>query len=439
MPSSTIWQRPAELLQQLIRINTTNPPGNETACATYVNNILAGADIEAQLFAKTPERANLVARLPGRGEAPPFLMYGHMDVVTTEKQPWQHPPFGGDVVDGYLWGRGALDMKGGIAMMLAAFLRAKAEGFMPPGDVILALSADEEAGSEFGARYLAEEHPALFQDVRHAISEFGGFTFRVGGQKLYPISIAEKQTCGIKATVRGPGGHGSMPVRGGAMAKLAKFLHQLDTHRLPVHVAPTTQMMVEALTDAQHGITRLLLKQLLNPALTDTVLNVLGERGRIFDPLFHNTVSPTIVQASDKVNVIPSEVSIGLDGRLLPGQQPDNIIAELRRITGDDVEFEVVYYDPGPPKPDMSLFDTLATILREADPDGVPIPFVLSGVTDARIFAKLGIQTYGFLPMKLPADFNFAQTVHGTDERIPVDAVEFGADAIYTLLQRFGG
>ncbi len=223
------------------------------------------------------------------------------------------------------------------------------------------------------------------------------------------------------------------------MAKLARLLRQLDTHRLPVHVTPAARMMVEPLAAALHGVPRLILKQLLNPALTDTVLNLLGEQGRTFDPLFHNTVSPTMLRASDKVNVIPSEIAIGLDGRLLPGQQPEDIIAELHRITGDDVEFTVLKYEPGPPEPDMHLFDTLAGILREADPTGIPIPLLLSGVTDARHFARLGIQTYGFLPMQLPPDFNFVQTVHAADERIPADAVAFGAQAIYALLQRFGG
>lgn len=439
MTPTTLWQQPAELLQKLTQIDTTNPPGNETACATFVNTILTEAGIETHLLAKTPERANLVARLPGRGEAPPFLMYGHMDVVTTENQQWHVPPFEGRIADGFVWGRGALDMKGGVAMMLAAFLRAKAEGLTPPGDVILALVADEEAGAEFGARYLVEEHPALFRDVRYAIGEFGGFSLTIGGQKFYPIMIAEKQMCWMQATLRGPGGHGSMPVRGGAMAKLARFLRQLDAHRLPVHVTPAAQMMVGAMAGALPGATRLIFKQLLNPALTDTVLNVLGERGRTFDPLFHNTVSPTMLHGSDKVNVIPSEVAVGLDGRLLPGQEPENLIAELHRIAGDDVEFAVVRYEPGPPEPDMHLFDTLAGILREADPGGIPVPLLLAGVTDARHFTKLGIQTYGFLPMQLPPDFNFANTIHAADERIPVDAVDFGANAIYTLLQRFGG
>jgi acetylornithine deacetylase/succinyl-diaminopimelate desuccinylase-like protein len=196
--------------------------------------------------------------------------------------------------------------------------------------------------------------------------------------------------------------------------------------------------MLKAMASSLGGLNGLILGQLTNPALTDSVLNLLGERGRIFDPLLHNTVSPTILHGSDKINVIPGEVSVELDGRLLPGYQPDDMIAELRQIVGDDVELEVVRYDPGPAEPNMGLFDTLANILRQVDPDGIPVPLLLSGVTDGRFFSQIGIQTYGFLPMPLPEEFNFSHTIHAADERIPVDALDFGTNAIYKVLQRFG-
>jgi len=250
--------------------------------------------------------------------------------------------------------------------------------------------------------------------------------------------VAEKQSCWLKATVRGPGGHGAMPVRGGAMAKLARLLHQLDKHRLPVHVTAVPRRMVNTISKNVGGITGLILQMLLKPALTDHILDLIGERGRLFDPLLHNTISPTILQGSIQLNVIPGEVSVQLDGRLLPGYRLDDMLAELSRITGKDVAFEVIRYSPGELEPDMGMFDMLADILRGADPDGIVVPLLLSGVTDGRFFSKLGIQTYGFLPMKLPKDFNFAQTIHAADERIPVDAVEFGANAIYKVLQRFG-
>lgn len=435
---SAIYERPAELLQRLIRFDTTNPPGNEAECISFINGLLAEAGIKTTILGKTPERPNLIARLPGMGNAPPLLLYGHIDVVTTENQPWQHPPFAGEVSDGFVWGRGALDMKGGVAMMLAAFLRAKGDALKLPGDVVLAIVSDEEAGGDFGSRYLVENHPKLFEGIKYAIGEFGGFTFYVGKQRFYPIMIAEKQLCWLNMTVRGTGGHGAIPVRGGAMAKLSQVLRRLDENRLPVHITPAARLMFDAVASASGGVKKLVLGQLTNPLFTNMVLDAMGEHSRPFDPLLHNTVSPTVLHGSSKINVIPSEVSIGLDGRLLPGYSPDDLISELTGIVGHDVEIEVIRYDPGPAEPDMGLFDLLADILRQADPDGIPVPFLMSGVTDARFFARLGIQTYGFVPMQLPRDFDFIQVIHGVDERIPVEAIGFGANAIYQLLRRFG-
>lgn len=427
-----------ELLQRLIQLDTTNPPGYTSECISYMDGLLTEAGIEPKILAKSPESPNLIARLSGQGNAPPLLLYGHVDVVTTEHQQWSHPPFEGKVVDGYVWGRGALDMKGGLAMMLAAFLRAKAEGLALPGDVVLAVVGGEETLGDLGAKFLVQQHPEQFEGIRYAISEFGGFTLTVGSRRFYPIQVAEKQACWMKAIVRGPGGHGSMPVRGGAMAGLSELLSKIDRHRLPVHVTPVARLMVEAMASSLGGVSGLVLGPLVNPRLTNGVLKLLGERVRLFDPLFRNTVCATGLNGSNKVNVIPSVVSVELDGRLLPGYRPEDIMRELHEIIGREAELEVVHYEPGPAEPDMGLFDTLAQILCEADPEGVPIPLLLSGTSDARVFSQLGIQTYGFLPMQLPEDFNFAQTIHGADERIPVEALAFGTDAIYKLLQRFG-
>lgn len=436
---SSIYQRPAELLQRLIQFDTTNPPGNEAECIFFIKGLLTEVGIDTTILARAPERPNLIARLFGQGNAPPLLLYGHVDVVTTKNQQWHQPPFEGKVVDGFVWGRGALDMKGGVAMMLAAFVRAKVEGLSLPGDVVLTIVSDEEAFGDFGAKFLVENHSDLFDGIRYAIGEFGGVTFYVGKQRFYPIMVAEKESCWLRATVRGPGGHGSVPVRGGAMARLSQLLQQLDKHRLPVHVTPVARLMFKTMASAVGGLTGLILGQLTNAVLTDRVLNLLGERGRVFDPLLHNTVSATILHGSDKINVIPSEVSVELDGRLLPACRPDDMVAELRQIVDNHIEFEIIRYDPGPSEPDMGLFDTLTDILREADPDGIAVPLLLSGVTDGRFFSRLGIQTYGFLPMLLPKDFNFSQSIHAADERIPVEAVDFGANAIYKLLQRFRG
>jgi len=377
-----------------------------------------------------------VARLKGAGKAPPLLLYGHLDVVTTAGQDWTHPPFAGDAAGGFIWGRGALDMKGGVAMMLAAVMRAAKDPSTLPGDVVIALLADEEDGGKFGARFLVDEHPDLFGGVRFALGELGGFTVHLGGRRIYPVMVAEKQACWIRCTVRGPGGHGSLRHTGGAMARLSRLLATLDRRRLPVHITEPARLQVEALAAAVGGVRGAVLRRLLNPALTDRVLGALGPSGRTLDPILHNTVSATVVAGGEKLNVIPSEVSVDLDGRVLPGLSDQDLVAELRALLGPEVEVQVVGYIPGPPSPDLGLFDLLARTLEDLDPGSVAIPMVLPGVTDAASISRLGIQTYGYLPMKLPAGLDFTSTIHAADERIPVDAVEFGAEAINRVLVR---
>ena len=434
-----IYQRPAELLQHLIQFDTTNPPGNETECIAYIDTLLKKTGLEPTRFAKDPDRPNLITRLKGQGSAPPLLLYGHVDVVTTADQEWTHPPFEGKLVDNFIWGRGALDMKSGIAMMLSAVIRARAENLIPAGDIVLAMLCDEEAGSDYGAKYLVENHSDQFSGIKYALGEFGSFTRHIGPKKFYPIQIAEKQLCWIKATVRGPGGHGAQPMRGGSISKLANLLQQLDKRRLPARITPVARQMIKILAANMAFPKNLILRRLLNPVLTDIILNLLGDIGESFDPLLHNTVNATIVRGGDKINVIPSAVSVELDGRLLPGLSPEDMIKDLRRIIGDDVELEMIRYEPGPAEPDMGLFGQLTGVLQDADPGAIPLPLLLPAFTDARIFSRLGIQTYGFTPMKLPPDFNFFKTMHAADERIPMDAVAFGADAIFELLTRYKG
>jgi acetylornithine deacetylase/succinyl-diaminopimelate desuccinylase-like protein len=437
MSEIAIHHRPAELLQRLIRFDTSNPPGSERACVEWVQQLLEACGCDAQIVAQDPERPSLIARLRGEGRAPALLMQGHVDVVPAEGS-WSWPPFSGEVADGYVWGRGALDMKGGVAMMLAAFLQAAEADTPPPGDVVLCLLSDEEAGGDQGARYVVENHAELFDGVRYAIGEFGGFTMDVAGRRFYPLMVAEKQLCSLRATLRGAAGHGSLPVRGGAMGRLGRLLAALDRGRLPVHVTAPARAMIEAIAVEAPSVTALALRALLRPRLTDSVLDRLGDRGRVFDPLLHNTASATVVRGGHAHNVIPGEVSVDLDCRLLPGFGPEDVFRELRALAGVEIDFEVRRYDPGPPTPDTTLLDTLSGILRELDPAARTVPLLLPGVTDGRFFARLGIPTYGFLPMQLPEELRFMELVHAEDERIPLDALEFGTRAIRRLLERFG-
>ena len=428
---------PVQLLQRLLRFDTTNPPGNERACIEYIDALLRDAGVETTMLAKDPARPNLVARLRGIGDPPPLLLYGHADVVTTSHQRWSHPPFAGDVVDGVVWGRGALDMKGGLAMMISAMLRAADSPERPDANVMLAVVSDEEAGGVLGARFLVAEHPEAFAGVRHAIGEFGGFPLRVADRRFYLIQVGEKAPCWMQARVSGPAGHGARPMRGGAMAELGTLLTRLDRARLPVHITPVVRSMIEAMVDRLPRLKRLGLRRLLNPAWTDRILRRLGETGRNLEPLFRNTVNATVVRGGEKPNVIPSEITVGLDGRLLPGFTPDDLINELKAAVGARIRFEVLHHDPCPATLDLELVEPLAALLRAADPDAMAIPYLLPGSTDARFFSRLGIQTYGYLPMNLPAGFNFFETIHAADERIPATAIEFGAGVLLEAIRRY--
>ena len=432
-----LYERPAELLQTLIRFDTTNPPGNERACIEYINGLLKEAGFETTLIARNPERPNLVARLKGAGKVPPLLLYAHTDVVTTAGQKWTYPPFEARIADGYIWGRGALDNKHTVAMYLAAILKAKAEGLTPPGDVIFAATVDEENTCEDGAKFLVAEHPQLFDGVRYALGEFGGFNMTVTGKRFYLIQIGEKQVCPARITFHGPGGHGANPVRGGAMAKLAATLRTLDRHPLPVRVTQPVRQMLDQFAAGVDGLAGPVMRLLLNPVLTNAILKIMGQNGTTFFPLLHNTVSPTILKASDKRNVIPSEVVLELDGRLVPGCTADDLKQELTALLGADCTIETYLPDAGPATSDMGLFETLAAPLRALDPTGIPVPYVNPAVTDARFFAKLGIQTYGYTPLQLPDDFSFVGTIHAADERVPVAALAFGTQAVYEVLKRF--
>ena len=435
MPESSFV---VELARDLIQLDTTNPPGQEHIAIDLIERVLDEAGISSARYENARGRPNLVARLKGRGEAPPFLLQGHVDVVTTVNQEWRHKPFAGDLVDGYLWGRGALDMKGGVAMMVSALLDAHARGGAP-GDLVLTALADEEAGGNQGAKWLVEKHPELFSGIKHAIGESGGVVQHIGGKRFYPIMVSEKRGCQVLATLRGPGGHGSIPASGGAMARVAALLTTLDTARLPVHLTPPVKLLLEGMRDALDEPWKGRMAALLDPALAGAALNELGPMGRNLDAALHNTVNATMISGGVKINVIPSEVQVQLDGRLLPGFGPEDMLRELREVLGPDPELEVQLVGPVQPEIDLSQLDLFASVLREADPGCIPLPYLVTGGTDARHFAKLGIRTYGFLPLNNPADFNGATTIYAADERVPIGALEFGARCVFEAVMRYRG
>ncbi|URZ07041.1 M20/M25/M40 family metallo-hydrolase [Clostridium felsineum] len=425
---------PVELLQKLIQFNTTNPPGNENECIRYIEKLLSEVGIETKIVGKTQRRTNLIARLKGDGSAAPFLMYGHVDVVTTENQTWKHSPFKGTIDDDCVYGRGTLDMKGAIAMMVSSLIKIKTSKIIPHCDIILCIVSDEESDGKYGARYVVENYAHLFENVKYAIGEVGGFTMYIGEKKFYPIMVAEKQRCCLKIVTRGKGGHGSMPIHDGAMAKLGSILTALDQKKLPAHITQPAKIMINEMAKNFEPQIGEILKGLTNPSECDKILEVLGNKMSFFDPILHNSVSPTIVRGGNKINVIPSEITLELDGRILPGYSVENILDEVKSIIGEIGEISVTSYDPGPQLVDLKMFNTLSDIIKEGDKEGIPIPFVMAGVTDARFFSKLGIQTYGFTPMLFPKDIMYSKLIHASNERIPLKALEFGTNSIFKLL-----
>jgi len=420
------------LLQGLLRIDTTNPPGNERLAAEYLADILAREGLVPELLAAEPDRPCVIVRLPGSGERGPLLLQGHTDVVPADPAEWAHPPFSGEIADGCVWGRGALDMKGTVVMQLLALVLAKRLGLRPRGDIIFCAVPDEETGGYKGAGWLVDNHPELVR-AEVALGEVGGFTLHVGGRRFYPIQVTEKVGCQVRLEMRGPSGHGSQPIRDGAMAKAGRVLAALTSQRLPLHVTPVAERFVRAL--AQTDPTLL---GLLDPERCDAALAEMGDAGRMFEAILHNTATPTIIRGGSKSNVIPGTVEITIDGRLLPGHTAEEFLAELRNVVGDDAEIVEVRHTPSLTEaPTDGFYHDLEAVLRDLDPEAQPVPTIVTGVTDARHFARLGTRCYGFAPVQLAPEMPFWTLFHGANERIPIDGLLFGTRALFELIARY--
>ena len=431
-----------ELLQRLIQFDTSNPPGQERECALWLKSLLDAHGIANQLLHPegAPDRCSVVARIPGRGDAPPLLLQGHIDVVTVHGQRWSRDPFGGEIADGCVWGRGAVDMKGGLTMMLQALLRARYSETPPPGDVILAALADEELGGRHGAAFLVHEHPHLFDGVRHAFGELGGFTVHVRGHRFYPIMVAEKHICRIRVTFLGQGGHGSQVHRDTAMSRAARALRRMERRHPPFRLVDATRAMLEEMMKVMGAREAMGLRMAMNPGTTGMAFGLMGEQvSRMLEPMFRDTVSPTIITGGKQENAVPSEVELLLDCRLLPGSTQSDIVREVMSLVGDNAEIHVERYDDGPPTVDMTLLPYLSNLIEGADPGSKAIPFMVSGGTDAKWFHELGIDTYGFTPMRLPPNLDFMSLFHGENERIPVDALDFGSTLMYEAVNGYRG
>lgn len=432
-------------LQQLLRIDTTNPPGNERAATQFLQTLLEREGIACTVREAAPGRTNLVARLDATGarDGGPLLLSSHLDVVATEAAHWTHPPFAGVIADGYLWGRGALDMKSKTIMDLMAMLLAKREGWPLRRVLLMAALADEEMGCGLGSQFLVERHPDLIR-AEYCLNELGGFTTHVGGRRFYPIQVAEKGIVWLKMTVRGTPGHGSRPHHDMALEKLGRALVQLTRRRLPLHVTPPAQAFLTAIAAALPAPQRWVLRGLVHPAWGPLLHRLLPLNGATayFLAITHNTACPTSVQGGTIAsgNVIPSEVACQLDGRIVPGYTADDLRRELHALLGEACTFEVVCYRAGTiHRHDTPLFAIIKDVVEVADPGARAIPMLLSGMTDAHFYHQLGTITYGFQPLRCAPDYDAATMPHAHDERIPVAGFHWGVQTYAEVVRRFCG
>ena len=429
-----------EHLQALLRIDTTNPPGNETPAAEYLAALLDAAGVAPTLIGETPARQNVIARLEGSGEKAPLLLAAHLDVVEAEPESWTHPPFGGEIHDGYLWGRGAIDMKHMAVMSALVVARLKAEGVRLVRDVIFAGVADEEAGCDHGSRWLVDHHPDLVR-AEYALGEAGGFSVRMNGRVIYPIQVAEKGAVWMKLRATGRPGHGSMPRENNAVARLAEAVAKLARTRLPQHRTAVVDRYLRAVARTQPFPASALLPRMHLRKVADLLLRMVPDKGvaAALAATLSNTAVPTVLRAGAKTNVIPGFAEAWVDGRSLPGQSAADLIREIKEVIGHDVAIDVerdmppVEIDPQSP-----LWDTMVAALKKHDPEGVPVPYLAPGFTDAKSWSLLGTRCYGFMPVRFPDDgTRFADLFHGHDERIPVEGLRWGVQVLYDVVRAF--
>jgi acetylornithine deacetylase/succinyl-diaminopimelate desuccinylase-like protein len=428
---ATAQDEVAALASELIRIDTTNPgdhsgPG-ERAAAERVAELLAEVGLEPAVLESHPKRASVVVRIEGEDRSRPgLLIHGHLDVVPADPGDWRVHPFSGETKDGCVWGRGAVDMKDMDAMMLAVIRQRLREGRRPPRDVVLAFPADEEAGGKWGARWLVDSHPDLFEGVTEAIGEVGGFSATIGGRRLYLIQTAEKGIAWMRLTARGTAGHGSMLQPDNAVTELAEAVARIGRHEWPVQLTPAAQGFLDAAAAAlgvevDHGDYRDLLAKL-------------GPISRLAGATVSNTTNPSVLSAGYKVNVVPQVATAQVDGRFVPGGE-DDFFAEVDNLLGPGVRREFIHHDIAVQTTfDGPLADAMAAALLSEDPEGQVVPYCLSAGTDAKSFRRLGIRCFGFSPLRLPADLDFAGMFHGVDERVPVDALRFGVRVLDKFL-----
>ncbi len=436
MTTETHGVRPApedevvEICRELIRFDTSNYGDNNTPgerkAAEYAAGLLEEVGLSTTILESAPGRANVVTRIEGADPSrPALLVHGHLDVVPARASDWQVDPFSGEVADGCVWGRGAVDMKDMDAMILATVRDLVASGTTPPRDVVVAFLADEEAGGDYGARWMVDTHPELFEGCTEAVSEVGGFSVDIAGRRAYLLQTAEKGIAWLRLVAHGRAGHGSQVNDDNAVTRLAAAVARVGTHPWPIEVTPTVREFLAGVEEIT-GVP-------LRPDDPDALVATLGSVARFVGATLSNTANPTLLEAGYKQNVIPGTATALLDCRFLPGRA-EELKATVRELAGEGVDVETVKDAISLEAPfSGDLVDAMRAALEAEDPGAAVLPYCLSGGTDNKSFADLGMTGYGFAPLRLPADLDFAGMFHGVDERVPVDALAFGT----RVLRRF--
>jgi acetylornithine deacetylase/succinyl-diaminopimelate desuccinylase-like protein len=423
-----------EICRKLIQIDTTNYGGNKGAgeleAARYVAQLLQEVGLAAQIYESAPGRANVLVRIPGADRTlPALVVHGHLDVVPAIAEDWSVDPFGAEIIDGMIWGRGAVDMKNMDAMIIAAVRHLQRENITPQRDLIIAFFADEEAGGDYGSGWMVQNHPELFAGATEAISEVGGFSVEINGRRAYMLQTAEKGIAWLKLTAQGMAGHGSQLNPDNAVTALAGAVHRIGEHQWPLSYTKTTRALLEQVAELA-GLDF----DEANPA---PLLTAMGNVSRFVGATLQNTANPTALEAGYKHNVIPGQAHALIDCRTLPDQH-EATLQTLRELAGEHVEVSMMHEQDSLEVPFAGpLVESMVQSLLAEDPDAVVLPYMLSGGTDNKWLAKLDITGYGFAPLQLPAELDFTGMFHGVDERVPVDSIKFGVRVLHKLMQEY--
>ncbi|MDO8151415.1 M20/M25/M40 family metallo-hydrolase [Isoptericola sp. b408] len=436
-PQPTAADEVVGICQDLLRIDTSNYGENqgpgERKAAEYVAGLLADVGLEPQIFESRPGRTSVVARFEGSDPTRDALvLHGHTDVVPAQASDWSVDPFAGEEIDGLLWGRGAVDMKDMDAMILAVVRQMVREGRRPARDVVIGMFADEEAGGVLGARWLVDHHPELFEGATEAVSEVGGFSVDVGGRRAYLVQTAEKGLAWLRLVADGRAGHGSQVNHENAVTELAAAVARIGKHAWPYTLTPTVERLLRGVSDLtglpfdpEGGADR---------EQVDALVAALGPAAKFVGATVRHTTNPTQLDAGYKANVIPGSATAALDMRTVPGHDAEAWDV-LRELAGPQVRVETIHADRSLEVPfSGGLVDAMVDALHAEDPSAAVLPYTLSGGTDNKSLARLGITGYGFAPLRLPAELDFAGMFHGVDERVPVDALKFGTRVLDRML-----